>query len=113
MGEVTSLKLERDGIELKENTPDGRLVVRRLPGRWSFGDLAMNWDLSADSGPRQWWEDWVRDSRAGSPEGARRNGSTVVFDAADGPALCERLELECGRVTALAACGRSRGRRAG
>lgn len=31
--DVTGLRIEQDVIEVKENTPDGKYVIRQLPGR--------------------------------------------------------------------------------
>ena len=37
--EVSGLKLEQDVIELKENTTDGKYIIKKLPGRPKAGEV--------------------------------------------------------------------------
>jgi phage tail-like protein len=63
-------------IETRENRPDGKQVIRKLPGNSSSGDITLRRGRSAD---RQLW-DWFVQARSGDIQGARRNGSIVLFD---------------------------------
>ena len=39
--EVTGLKMEQDVIELKQNGPDGKYMIKKLPGRWKAGEVTL------------------------------------------------------------------------
>jgi phage tail-like protein len=75
--EVTGLKMEQDVIELKENSPDGKYVVKKLPGRWKAVDaITLTRGLTAD----QSFEKWIKDSQFGKMENARKGGAIIVYD---------------------------------
>lgn len=74
--EVTGLKMEMDVIELKENGPDGKYVIKKLPGRWKAPEITLTRGLTADNS----FEKWVKDSQFGKMEQARRGGAIIVFD---------------------------------
>lgn len=76
ISEVTGLKMERDVIELKENGADGKVVIRKLPGRWKSPEVTLTRGLTSDSG----FADWVKEAQPGNPEEVRRSGAIKVFD---------------------------------
>jgi phage tail-like protein len=74
--EVSGLTFEQEMIELKENTPDGDVVVRRLPGRPKAGEVTLTRGLSADHA----FEKWIKEFRSGQVRASRKNGATIVYD---------------------------------
>ncbi|MEV7027491.1 phage tail protein [Kitasatospora sp. NPDC093558] len=76
ISEVTGLKMEQDVIELKQNTADGKYVVKKLPGRPKAGEVTLTRGLTADSS----FEKWIKDSRFGKMAQVRKGGAIIVFD---------------------------------
>lgn len=76
INEVSGLKLEQDVIELKQNTNDGKYVVKKLPGRPKAGEVTLTRGLTAD----QSFEKWIKDSRFGKMSTVRKNGAVIVYD---------------------------------
>jgi phage tail-like protein len=76
ISEVSGLKLEQDVIELKQNTPDGKFMVKKLPGRFKAGEITLTRGLTADTS----FEKWVKDSRFGKMGTARKGGAVIVYD---------------------------------
>jgi phage tail-like protein len=74
--EVSGLKMEQDVIELKQNGPDGKFVIKKLPGRWKAGEVTLTRGLTGD----QSFEKWVKDSQFGKMGDVRKGGSIIVFD---------------------------------
>ncbi len=74
--EVTGLKMEQDVIELKENGPDGKYVIKKLPGRWKAAEITLTRGLTGD----QSFEKWIKDSQFGKMGDARKGGAIIVFD---------------------------------
>lgn len=74
--EVSGLKLEQDVIELKQNTADGKYVIKKLPGRFKAGEVTLTRGLTADNS----FEKWVKDSRFGKMSDARKGGAIIVYD---------------------------------
>jgi phage tail-like protein len=74
--EVTGLKMEQDVIELKENGPDGKYVIKKLPGRWKAAEITLKRGLTKD----QSFEKWMNDSQLGKMPQARKGGAIIVFD---------------------------------
>ena len=56
--EVSGLKMEQDVIELKQNGPDGKYLIKKLPGKWKAGEVTLTRPLTDD----QSFEKWVKDS---------------------------------------------------
>lgn len=79
--EVSGLKIEQDVIEMKENTPDGQFVIKKLPGRQKAGEVTLTRGLSDDNG----FEKWIESSCFGQMADARKNGSIIVFDYESNP----------------------------
>ncbi|MCB5168489.1 phage tail protein [Streptomyces bambusae] len=76
INEVTGLKMEQDVIELKQNTADGKYVIKKLPGRQKAGEVTLTRGLTAD----QSFEKWIKDARFGKMGAARKGGAIIVFD---------------------------------
>jgi phage tail-like protein len=74
--EVSGLKMEQDVIELKQNTADGKYMIKKLPGRFKAGEVTLTRGLTAD----QSFEKWVKDSRFGKMGAARKGGAIIVYD---------------------------------
>ena len=74
--EVTGLKMEQDVVELKQNGPDGKYVIKKLPGRWKAAEVTLVRGLTGD----QSFEQWVKDSQFGKMGAARKGGAIIVFD---------------------------------
>ncbi len=79
--EVTGLKMEQDVIEYKSNTPDGKYMIKKLPGRWKAGECTLTRGLTADNS----FEKWVQNSQFGKMGDVRKNGSIIVFDYIGAP----------------------------
>ena len=74
--EVSGLKMEQDVIELKENGPDGKYTIKKLPGRHKAGEVTLTRGLTADTS----FEKWIKDSQFGKMSDARKGGAIIVFD---------------------------------
>ncbi|MFG1603695.1 phage tail protein [Actinoplanes sp. NPDC049265] len=74
--EVSGLKMEQDVIELKQNTNDGKYIVKKLPGRPKAGEVTLTRGLSGDNS----FEKWVKDAHFGKMTSARKGGAIIVFD---------------------------------
>jgi phage tail-like protein len=74
--EVSGLKMEQDVVELKQNGPDGKYVIKKLPGRWKAAEVTLTRGLTDD----QSFEKWVKDSQFGKMNDARKGGAIIVFD---------------------------------
>lgn len=86
--EVSGLKLEQDVIELKQNTADGKYVIKKLPGRFKAGEVTLTRGLTGDNS----FEKWVKDSQFGRMGAARKGGAVIVYDF-EGKAI-KRYKLE-------------------
>lgn len=74
--EISGLKMEQDVVELKENGPDGKYVVRKLPGRPKAPDITLTRGLSEDNS----FENWVKDSQFGKMPDVRKGGAIIIYD---------------------------------
>jgi phage tail-like protein len=81
ISEVSGLKMEQDVIELKQNTNDGKYMVKKLPGRPKAGEVTLTRGLTAD----QSFEKWVKDAHFGRMGNARKGGAIIVFDYEGNP----------------------------
>lgn len=79
--QVDGLKIEQDVIELKENTPEGKYTIKKLPGRPKAGEVSLTRGLTADTSFQQ----WVETSRMGNMGNARKGGTIIVFDYMGAP----------------------------
>ncbi|QFZ22283.1 phage tail protein [Saccharothrix syringae] len=76
ISEVSGLKMEQDVIELKQNTSDGKYVIKKLPGRPKAGEVTLTRGLTADNS----FEKWVKDAHFGKMGSARKGGAIIVYD---------------------------------
>ena len=76
ISEVSGLTIEQEMTELTENTPDGDVVVRRVPGRPEAGEITLTRGLTADHG----FQEWIKEFRSDQTRAARKSGSIVVYD---------------------------------
>jgi len=74
--EVSGLKMEQDVIELKQNTPDGKYVIKKLPGRKKAGEVTLTRGLTGDNS----FEKWVQTAQFGKMAEARKGGAIIVYD---------------------------------
>jgi phage tail-like protein len=80
--EVTGIKMEQDVVELKEQTADGKYVVKALPGRGKYRvEVTLTRGLTAD----QSFDKWIKDSRFGKMGDARKNAAITVYDYEGNP----------------------------
>ena len=86
--EVSGLKMEQDVIELKQNTADGKYVIKKLPGRRKAGEITLTRGLTGDTS----FEKWTKDSHFGKMGDVRKGGAIIVYDF-EGNAL-KRYKLE-------------------
>src|SRR5215211_3852932 len=78
--EVSGLSEEIQVIEHRENSITGKEVVKKLPGQKKWGDLTLK---RGKTDNKVLW-DWHKQVREGKIEEARKNGSIVLFDYAQG-----------------------------
>lgn len=76
ISEVSGLKMEQDVIELKQNTADGKYMIKKLPGRPKAGEVTLTRGLTADNS----FEKWIKDAHFGKMGDARKGGAIIVFD---------------------------------
>lgn len=81
VNEVSGLKAEVDKIELKQQTSDGKYVVRQLIGRPKAGEFTVTRGLT-DS---KTITDWLKTVTQGDVAGARKTASVQLLDFAGAP----------------------------
>ncbi len=102
ISEVSGLKMEQDVIELKQNTNDGKYVIKKLPGRPKAGECTLTRGLTDDRS----FQDWIQKSHFGKMADARKGGAIIVFDFEGSPIKRYKLEnawpksLEVGTLKA-------------
>jgi phage tail-like protein len=74
--DIDGLKLEQDVIELKQNTADGKYSIKKLPGRWTAGEVTLTRGLTADKS----FETWIKDSQLGKVGNTRKGGAIILYD---------------------------------
>lgn len=75
--EASGVESETEVIEYKEATKDGMLVIRKLPGAMKWSDITLK--RRVDSSTALW--EWRKQVEEGDIDGARRNGSIVLYDS--------------------------------
>src|SRR5688500_667202 len=102
ISEVSGLKFEQDVIELKQNTPDGKYVIKKLPGRPKAGEITLTRGLTDDKS----FQDWMKKSHFGDMAAARKGGAVIVYDFQGSPLKryklmnCWPKSLEIGTLKA-------------
>jgi phage tail-like protein len=79
--EVSGLKSEVDKIELKQQTQDGKYVVRQLIGRAKPGELTVTRGLT-DS---KTVTDWLKTVMEGDVAGSRKTAAVELLDYTGAP----------------------------
>lgn len=74
--EVSGLKSEVDKIELKQQTEDGKFVVRQVIGRPKSGEFTITRGLTGSST----LTDWLKTVRQGDVAGARKSVAVAIRD---------------------------------
>lgn len=74
--EVDGLNYEVDEIEMKEQTPDGKYIIRKVPGRKKSGELTFTRIYQQDDN----WSKWIQQIFKGDVKGARKQGTVDIFD---------------------------------
>lgn len=95
--EVTNLSFEQEVVELKQNTPDGKYQIVKMPGRYKAGNFTVTRGFTADKVLEKWHEM----SKNGKMKEARKGGAVIVFDYTGIPvsrfkftnAWCSKIEL--------------------
>lgn len=81
VNEVSGLNAEVDKIELKQQTSDGKYVVRQLIGRPKPGEFTVTRGLT-DS---KTVTDWLKAVQTGDVAGSRKTASVQLLDYAGAP----------------------------
>ena len=79
--EISGLKMEQDVIELKQNSADGKYIIKKLPGRFKAGEITLTRGLTSDNS----FDKWIKDSRFGKMGDARMGGSVQIYDFEGNP----------------------------
>jgi phage tail-like protein len=74
--EVDGLNLEVDVIELKHNTPDGKFINKKLPGRPKAGEITLTRGVTANTD----WHKWMKLVFEGNMPSARKSGQIKMYD---------------------------------
>ena len=74
--EASGLGSEHEVIEHKIVIPEGREIIRKIPGRLKWGDITLKRGITANM---DFW-DWRKQVEDGQVASARRNGSIVMYD---------------------------------
>jgi phage tail-like protein len=74
--EVAGIKSEVDKIQSKQQTADGKYVIRNLPGRNQAGELTVTRGLTESKTVT----DWLRTVMDGDIAGARKNAEVGITD---------------------------------
>ena len=74
--EVDGLSIEISVIEHKENKMGGLPVLKKLPGHVKYSDITLKY---GKINTKNFW-DWIKQVQDGDIDGARKNGSVVLYD---------------------------------
>lgn len=75
--EASGVDSETEVIEYKEASKDGVMIIRKIPGALKWSDIALKRRIDASTAL---WE-WRKQVEEGDIDGARRNGSIVLYDS--------------------------------
>jgi phage tail-like protein len=78
--EISGISAEIQVIEHRENKVGGLPMMKKLPGAKKFGDLTLK---HGRTDKNMLWE-WIKQVQDGDIQGARKNGSIVLFDYSQG-----------------------------
>src|SRR5215211_2351520 len=98
ISEVSGLKMEQDVIELKQNTADGKYIIKKLPGRPKAGEVTLSRGLTGDTS----FEKWVKDAHFGKMGDARKGGAIMRYKLTNAwPKSLEIGSLNAGDASVL------------
>lgn len=95
--EVTGLSAHGEVVELKQQTADGKYVVRQLPGRAKTGEFTVTRGLTAGAAPF----DWVKAVTGDDIASARPSVSVSLVD--DGGEAVRSYEFRSCRIASVKA----------
>jgi phage tail-like protein len=106
--EVSGLSIEQDVVELKQNTPDGKYSVKKMPGRQKAGSFTVTRPLNGSNALQQ----WLQSSLKGDMKSARKTCAVSITDFTGAPiqrwkfdqAWCSKVETsqyKAGDTSAL------------
>jgi phage tail-like protein len=75
--EASGFESTSEVIEYKEANQEGRLMIKKVPGSLSWSDITLRRAISSSLAL---WE-WRKQVLDGDIEGARRDGSIVLYDS--------------------------------
>ncbi len=75
--EASGFESRSEVIEYKEVSVEGKLVISKVPGARSWSDITLRRAISSSTAL---W-DWRKQVEDGDIDGARRNGSIVLYDS--------------------------------
>lgn len=79
--ECTGLGSENEVVEEKSSTADGKLVLKKIPGRMKYNNITLKRGIT--SAMDMWkWRKMVEEGKIGE---ARKNGSIVMYSAMGQP----------------------------
>jgi phage tail-like protein len=78
--EISGITSEMDVIEFSEVTPDGKSLIRKVPGKKKPPTITLK---RAKNVSTSLW-DWHYQAKQGKVADARRNGSIILFDYENG-----------------------------
>ncbi|MGH9076701.1 MAG: phage tail protein [Acidimicrobiales bacterium] len=95
--EVTNLSFEQEVVEMKQNTPDGKFSIVKMPGRYKAGNFTVTRGYTNDKTLEKWHEFSLK----GDMKSARKGGAIIVFDYTGAPlsrfkftnGWCSKIEL--------------------
>src|SRR3954447_15777593 len=74
--EISGISAEIKTIEHRENKVGGLPVMKKLPGAKAYGDIVLK--RGRTDSTALW--DWMAKVQSGDIDGARKNGSIVLYD---------------------------------
>src|SRR2546423_14430437 len=74
--EVGGLTSEMDVTELKENGPDGKMIIKKIPGAHKTPTLTLKRAKNVSMDLYK----WHKAALDGDIKGARKNGSVILYD---------------------------------
>jgi phage tail-like protein len=86
--EISALTMEQDVITLEQITPDGKPIVRKLPGAKKSGEMTVGRGM--DQSPT--FSTWISTSLKGDISNARKNATVEVLTP-DGASAIKRYHL--------------------
>jgi phage tail-like protein len=78
--EVSGLSMERQVVEHKANFTGGKASLRKTMGQAKYGDITLK---KGKTDSKALW-DWYKHTHDGNIAQARKNGSIVLYDYANG-----------------------------